>query len=79
MTRRKKTLTAGGLIILIGSALFIYAAYLLPAYAGYSGAGLSGLPAAFMIMAALALIGLGAIVVLAAFIVQLLGTRNRSQ
>ncbi len=78
MTRRKKALAAGGLIILTGSALFIYAAYLLPVYAGYSGAGLSGLPAAFMLMAALALIGLGAIVVLAALIATLLRAQKRA-
>jgi len=57
---RKIWLWCGG-IFLLGLALFIYA-YLLPAYEGYSGAGMSGLPAAFMIIAALILMGAGLLI-----------------
>jgi len=57
---------------LSGIALYIYAVYLMPSYAGYSGGGMSGLPAAFMIMAAIGLIALGILVTAGSILVSLI-------
>lgn len=50
--------------IVLGLIMYLYLAYWKTPYDGYSGGGMSGLPAAFMMLLALLLMGLGAIVFL---------------
>jgi len=55
--------------VLFGGGLYVYAAYFFPSSSGYGGAGLSGLPAAFTMLAAFGLMGLGALTLLVCLIV----------
>jgi hypothetical protein len=54
---------------LLGGGLYIYAAYFFPSSGGYGGAGMAGLPAAFTMIAAFGLMGVGALVLLICLIV----------
>ncbi len=72
MKTTSKISILGLVAALCGIALYIYAVYLMPSYAGYSGGGLSGLPAAFMIMAAISLIALGILVAAGSILVSLI-------
>ncbi len=63
---------------LCGIALYIYVIYLMPTYAGYSGGGMSGLPAALMIMTAIGLIAVGVLVAAGSILVSLMKARRTS-
>jgi len=63
---------------LCGIALYIYAIYLMPTYAGYSGGGISGLPAALMLMASMVLIGVGVLVTVGSILVSLVKGKKAS-
>jgi len=75
MKTSKKVTLFGLVVALLGIALYIYTAYLMPAFAGYSGGGISGLPAAFMILTALAMIVLGGLLVAGSIIVVFMKSR----
>ncbi len=78
MKTTSKISILGLVTALCGIALYIYAVYLMPSYAGYSGGGMSGLPAALMIMAALSLIALGVLVTAGSILVSLVKGRRTS-
>jgi len=78
MKTTSKITILGLIAALCGIALYIYAIYLMPTYAGYSGGGMSGLPAAFMIMASLVLIGVGVMVTAGSILVSLVKGKKAS-
>ena len=61
----------GGVMIALGLGLFVYATAIMSPYAGASGGGLSGLEAGLIVIGAMALAGLGGVVLLLAPIVAL--------
>ena len=52
-------------MIALGLGLFVYATAIMSPYAGASGGGLSGLEAGLMVIGAMALAGLGGVLLLA--------------
>ncbi len=77
--KTSSTISIFGLVAaLCGIALYIYAVYLMPTYAGYSGGGMSGLPAALMIMTAIGLIAVGVLVAAGSILVSLMKARRTS-
>ena len=77
MKTTSKISLLGLIAALCGIALYIYAIYLMPTYAGYSG-GMSGLSTALMIMAAISLIALGVLIVAGSILVSLVKGRKAS-
>jgi len=75
MKTTSKISILGLVAALCGIALYIYAVYLMPTYAGYSG-GMSGLPAALMIVAAIGLIAMGIVVTVGSIFVSMIKSRR---
>jgi len=59
----------GATLLAVGLALYLFLKILLKPYQGCSGAGMSGLPAAFLLVIAYAFIGLGVLMLLVSLIV----------
>ena len=78
MKTTSKISILGLVVTLFGIALYIYTVYLMPTYAGYSGGGMSGIPAALMIMAALILIFAGIVITAGSIIVALIKAKQAS-
>jgi len=74
MAKGKKTLWGSAIVFFAGLALFVYV-YFLPPYAGYSGGGMSGLPAAFMMIAAIGMMTIGTITGLGFLVFSLILTK----
>jgi len=75
----KATAILGAVLLAAGLALFVYVSAFTAPYPGASGAGVAGLHAAMRMLAALALIGLGAVSVLIALLVHAYRTRARGE
>ncbi len=62
--RNNKLTKIGGLLALLGLAVFMILMYLLKPYAGSSGAGMAGLPVAFTMIIALLVAFVGIVMML---------------
>lgn len=71
MPLSKRIAIFGGVVMAAGIVLFVYATEFMAPYHGASGAGMAGLPAAFLALGALALITFGAAIALFSYLVYL--------
>ncbi len=63
----------GACLLVLGLIMYLMINAIYKPYPGCSGAGMSGLPIAFLLMAALALMGLGLLILVIAVIAIILG------
>ncbi len=62
------TLSGIGIVLfVIGLLVYLYFRFFNKSYDGYSGAGMSGLPAAFAMMIAFALLFIGTLLIIASY------------
>jgi putative Mn2+ efflux pump MntP len=71
MSKQKNLLDIGIGLLIIAAAIIGYVTLLMPAYGGYSGGGMSGLPAAFALILAFILLFVGVLLLLAALVIHL--------
>ncbi|MFD2586037.1 hypothetical protein ACFSQJ_03800 [Croceitalea marina] len=68
MNKNKTVIKVGFIAIIIGLALYTYMAYFTGSYEGYGGGGMSGLPAAVIIIISFIFMGLGIMMSLSALL-----------
>lgn len=76
MNRYRTGLIVGLGLIAVGGVCFVIATVFLTGSGGYGGAGMAGLPAAFLIIAAIGLVGLGALVAATTWLIRHLTFRS---
>ncbi len=76
MTGTTRFALAGGIIAAAGLVVCLYAYFLVPPYAGASGAGMAGLGSAFAMIGGMLAIGIGLLVALGALLWKFIRTRR---